>query len=478
MQATGSGTGTRAKHGVEFRRGARVAHPDFGMGTVIRLARRNNVRVAFEESPGLPRTVSRSLLEVLEDAPQPAQKISDPVKSARPTPILDAGPIDLGSSLARAEAWQSLEAMRLGVVPSTGVAAYTVQRELEIAHLKRLLKTGGGFRSVWGDYGAGKTHLLDVLEHQALEEGFVTARVTVDPKEIALQFPSRVYAAIVDRLQVPDAPSDGLAALLDVLADSDAHNAPDGERASTFFTPYLFARKKNDASLATTMLDYARAEPFHVQRVRRRLRLAGWRGPKLIGLPDYRTLGRVYVHLLGTLSCWARDAGFRGLLIVLDEVERVDALSTDDYKKALEVLCHYAAVTMRPEDLNFDPETLYKGGHQRQRALPLRFEDDQPLALVMAMTPLQEAIEKYSRITESPDYSVHLRPLVGDVTTELALKIAGVYRTAYPSFEITADELTRVSGEVEHDLGFDTDGFRPRIRSTVAHLDALRLSRT
>ena len=68
-------------------------------------------------------------------------------------------------------------------MPARGVRDYTVAREPELADIALLLEEGGGCRVLWGDYGAGKTHLLEAAEQLALEQGFATARVTLDPRE-------------------------------------------------------------------------------------------------------------------------------------------------------------------------------------------------------------------------------------------------------------------------------------------------------
>lgn len=462
------------------RRGTRVHHELFGPGTVVSMPRPDRAKVRFDARPTLPRTIMLGKLHDGEapfvPAPAPARGRAPIVEVEPPPPPVD---IRGDSALTREQAWQSLEAMRLGVVPSTGTFAYTVCRDPEIESLEALLDEiedrGGGMRAVWGDYGAGKTHLLDAFEHRALERGVAASRVTVDPREIAIQNPARIWRAVIDRLRLPD--GGGFRDLLESLVQSDDHADPRGPRASQFFTPFLFMVRAGKARKAELMFDYACAEPLRAEDVRRPLRSHGWSGEAPLTLPDYRTMGRVFTHMLGNLASWARDAGHGGLALVLDEVERVDALTPADHRRALEVLRHLAAVTVDPRDLRFDPEDLYRGGHRRHQQVPLRHAADQPLGLVMAMTPLEEAIRQFQGITLSEEYDIALNELPGDVSLRLALKIVGVYQTAYPDFAIDTAELAGIAMDVEQDIGFDADGFRPRIRATVARLDQLRLGR-
>ena len=97
----------------------------------------------------------------------------------------------LEGSFELAHAALTLEAMRLGVVPSAEVDTYTVGRDVELAMVDRDLEetaaSGGAVRAILGDYGTGKTHLLELIRSRALAAGFLVAEATLDPVETPQQ---------------------------------------------------------------------------------------------------------------------------------------------------------------------------------------------------------------------------------------------------------------------------------------------------
>ena len=182
----------------------------------------------------------------------------------------------------------------------------------------------------------------------------------------------------------------------------------------------------------------------------------------------------MYIHMIGALSCWARDAGAKGLVLFFDEVERVDAIRSEDRLYAEEVLKHYAAVTMKESDLSFNPEDLYRGGQLVHRNLSLKLEPEQPLSVVFALTPLPEIEEAFSDITTCDTYNVTLRPLTPKHVPDLAQRLTSIYKLAYSDSQADAHipELLSMCNGI-----FDTGStnFRSVVRALVALLDMRRL---
>ncbi len=48
-----------------------------------------------------------------------------------------------------------------------------------------------------GEYGTGKTHLLNYAYWRALQEGFAVAYVAMDPNEVPFHKPKRVYSHLI-----------------------------------------------------------------------------------------------------------------------------------------------------------------------------------------------------------------------------------------------------------------------------------------
>lgn len=482
-----------------WRPGDRVRHEDWGPGEIVAKLVLDRVRVAFDRYPGLPRTVRGSELAAEREArparaagaasarlvravpagiaPRPAAKRLPAPAATRDEPEPSPHRPEVSIGFAPEDAWQTIEALRLGVVPARGVREYTVAREAELADLDALFASGAGCRFVWGDYGAGKTHMLDAAEQLGLERGYAVARLTLDPREHALHKPLRLYRSIMGAVRTADQVSPGFEAVIDRLKDSPDHASPGGSAFSRFFSPYLFALGRGDDEAAGWLRDYLRGDNIEADEVNAVLARLGWRGPRVLRMSDFRTFGRMYVHLLGTLACWAADAGTRGLLLLFDEVERADALQPADQRYAFEVLRHYAAVTVEPADLAFDPEDLYKGGHAVHRALPLRFRERQPWITVFALTPLEEIEAAFREMTGSSAYDLRLGPLERGLLRELVERVARIYALAFPRHAVSPDVQREIVARLEAEQGDGHDSFREAVRAAVLLLDADRLRR-
>lgn len=468
---------------MRFDRGTRVSHPEWGAGMVEKKLVFSAVRVVFDRMPGLARRVRLAELrfeQVAPKRPEPAlaAKKKEPLRArkqaeigARTEPVR-AVPV---AHLEPNEAWQTLEALRLGVVPARGIRNYSVGRDGELANLVDILKVGEGCRVVWGDYGAGKTHLLGAAERLALEQNFATVRITLDPREDALHHPLSLYRRIITSMRTLNQVGAGFEPVFERLIESAAHRKSQGARASRFFSPYLHALSCGDDRAVQLLRDYVAGEQVSSDEVNYALDRLGWRGKRVLTMSDYRTYGRMYMHLVGTLACWCKDAGMRGLVLLFDEVERVDALSLTNQGMAVEVLKHYAAVTIREEDLGFDPEALYKGGHAVHRAIPLRFQADQPLITVFALTPLEEIIRVFEGLTQSREYDLYLVPLTGLLLGELVARVVALYVTAYPSYEVSPERRDLIARRVTEEFHAGNDSFRSSVQAIVFQLDADRM---
>lgn len=515
--------------------GDRVHHAKWGGGVVVKRLARKAARVAFDDVPKLPRTIKLGDLQpehvgasdALQDsgAPRVAASAAQGLESERGAtlhaqsnsaayaPRVAPGKVTSTDAAAKRialkntppsndkanraavqrmtnrtkpletrdlagfEAWQTLEALRLGVVPIAGVRRYTVGRERELSAIAAVLKQTRGCRVLWGDYGTGKTHLLETAERLALDEGFAVARITLDPRENALSNPLRVYREIAHRARIGTQLRPAMDWLFEVLNQraDPTYFWSNGSNASRFYSPYLLALREEHEESSSVLRDYVMGQTVDAQSVRNAAEAVGWRGAVPLVMSDYRTYGRMYIHLVGQLSRWFADAGARGLVVLFDEVERVDALRYEDRHYALQVLQHYAAVTMHPRHLAFDPEKLYKGGHEVHRGLSLRVDAAQPLISVFALTPLDEIQDQFAQVTASRAYDIELGPLEEKLLPQLVERVAKIYALAYPSYRLPRALRGTISRELTDAFDEGHDNFRNAVRGAVLLLDADRL---
>ncbi len=465
-----------------IRPGDRVLHKLRGEGLVLSLAPGGRAKVRLDGDPGLPWTLALAELKLITPPPpEPPPEAEQPVREIPKGPALEGvEEIEIpvvepaSNSLERAELRQTLEAMRLGVVPAEYVREYTVGREDTLQAVEDILDVQGGMRVLWGDYGAGKTHMLDITERIALERGYLTSRVVLDPNEVPPSHPRRLFSAIVERLRYPDDQGNGLEPLLAKLVDSPEHIKPDGHFYSRFFSPFLHAMQADDPELVDWMRDYVDGCNMDVGDGNARLAKSGWTGQRLLTMSDYRTYGRMYMHILGTIAAWAEDAGYRGLFLLFDEVEFVDSLSKQELGYAMEVLKHYAAVTVPKEDLLFDAADLYRGGHKVHRELRMFFRSNQPLTVMFALTPLPDIEKSFGELMQGDQYNIPLPPLKSEHMKQLIERVLSIYLRAYPETQLTQEDLQGVLKGVL-DAAEDR-GSSPRVlvRTLASQLDSLR----
>jgi len=465
--------------------GNRVDHKLHGKGMVLDLLPRNRARVRFDSSPGLPRTVWATSLEK-HTAPSPvAEETAPPAPAAKKR---SKGRKKCHPSLPvptkKAYIYQTvMEALRLGVVPAEHAREYTVNRKKEMANLEELFADGQGMRLIWSDYGGGKTHLLDLAGHQALTENFLMGRLVLDPSEVPASHPQRLFSAFISSLRYPGQLEQGWRPLFERLQGCKEHLDPAGRSFSRYLSPVLHTLGSGDEEAIGWVSDYIEGYPMDMGELSKVVRLAGWRGPGLMALSNFRTYGRVYTRLLGTLACWARDAGFRGLVLLMDEMEYLDFLPAGLRHLASEVLKHFAAATLGEGQLRFDQNELYRGGHQIHRAIDIRHQDDQPLIAMMALTPLEETTILTRQVLD-PDPKSPLHLILGEMNGKslktLLNKILKLYRLAYPGFKPAKESIQEIQEWVLKEELLGLSGISPReaVRSMVLMLDSLRYGRT
>lgn len=91
---------------------------------------------------------------------------------------------------------RAVEALRFGLVPETEIETLTLgYEELQSWVLSRLPHAHGGspqVSEVCGPFGTGKSHTTAAVRYISSEQGYVTARVEVDGKNVTLSNPERL----------------------------------------------------------------------------------------------------------------------------------------------------------------------------------------------------------------------------------------------------------------------------------------------
>ena len=342
----------------------------------------------------------------------------------------------------------TLEAMRLGVVPATDLEHSTVGRDIEIDIIRQDLKlasSSGGRRAFLGEYGLGKTHLLELIQQMALKQNFLVSRVILDHADNSPAQPKRIYHAVTRGLVYPEATDEigGLGPLLDkacmcedvlkkylVTKDRAILNLPIREQLNRGMHLYL------TPALAYTQ---ALAHPESLRIPQYLGDPAIWaktgRFPKIYSLLDCRPWAKIYGYILNGIARLARDVGYAGLVIVIDEAEFYSLLSAQNRAYARSLFQAWSNAAGGDADLPFNTDELITGGYGVQRDLPARYAEDPGLYLVFAMTPNSDGIHVLQEAV-APQYICYLNPLSALDYLKMTEHVVALYAEAYPDSEI------------------------------------------
>lgn len=424
---------TTAAGGFDERR--RVRHARYGEGTVESVERGGlSLRVRFDQFPGLHVSLPSRLLRLVEtDAAAPLAR-EHVAKTAAPA-----------LSVKLAEKRQVLEALRLGVVPMRGLMAYTVGRDREIETFRSMIEDPGCGRAVavLGDYGTGKTHMLELMQHLALARNWVVGRTWLDPQEAPPSKPRRVYSALARSLVYPDRLEAGECGLLPLL-EGEPVDLCDGDGCDhVFLGPALrFARALSEsldqdpgslalAELSSRMLDWIEGRATGVSQdlqrsMHRRLHVRD----RVLALSDFGTLPRVYGYMISGLGMLARKRGYAGLLLLLDETELFSALDLEARSRAVDVFRVLLSAAL-PQGDEIDVSEVRRGGRGIIRRLPPRFGHQSHVAIGLAATP-GSLSETFLRETLGASRVLELSSFGREEFYEMGDRVFALYLDAHP----------------------------------------------
>ncbi|MFB6352290.1 MAG: BREX system ATP-binding protein BrxD [Bradymonadaceae bacterium] len=334
-----------------------------------------------------------------------------------------------------------INALRRGAVPAEGLDVLAVGLDrFEDAIDRELEQVAAGhgiFKAVRGEYGAGKTFFVRWLEERARKQGFVTSEVQISETETPLHRLETVYRAAMERLRTE---SSGAGALPDIverwflqleqtvlrsgeIEDSDPEAIEDAigelmeERLGeiTRSTPqfasalrgYHEAMREGDTATAQGLLAWLGGQPHVGQGVKRQADLKG----------EIDHFGAL--NFLRGLLLLLRDAGYDGMVLVLDEVETLQRVRSDVREKSLNAL---------RQIIDYVEERRFPGLYIVITGTPAFYDGPQGIKRADAL-----AQRLQSDFPEDPKYDnpravqIRLRGLQRDQLVELGVKIRDLF---------------------------------------------------
>ena len=184
---------------------------------------------------------------------------------------------------------------------------------------------------VSGDFGTGKSHLLSHFEHRALSQGFVCSKVAIS-KETPLYDLGKVFKSAMDNGRIQGRTGPLIEEIgLDLKPNTEEYsaffrwaNSSAGDVHPIFPASLLVHERSNDLELNRSIESFWAGDRIKVSDVKNGLRQIGqlqsysFRAPKASDLPIQKL--RFATELI-------KGAGYRGWVVLLDEIELVGQYS-------------------------------------------------------------------------------------------------------------------------------------------------------
>ena len=301
--------------------GQLVEHPQYGPGQVTAVYR-NGTEWLVQFANGLRFRRPSHEFDRQSAEPQPAYAI--PFQAA-PMPQ------------TQREARQLIESLRVGIAPAQHVLELTIDLEVEreslIRGLNQAHQQGGAVRAVVGEYGYGKSHLVELTTQEALNRNFLVATISLDLQELPPHRPFAIYREALRHLRYPDTDERGLGPLVEKTANHPQVLVQLQDLSPAGRDPLLYG------------LQAINGNPSSRQRQAWQNWLMGGRRVKLMNkamprgrkFPSIYTVGhnaRQIAYLFTALSTLARLNSYSGLCLLVDEAESYSLLRPYQRPKA------------------------------------------------------------------------------------------------------------------------------------------------
>lgn len=328
------------------------------------------------------------------------------------------------------------EKLRSGVVPERGLETFAVGIEQQRAEIHRQLKLAGDREGVFkffrGGYGCGKTFMSRLTLNDAQSQGFATSFVVVSDNDLHFHKFDDVYRRVVQELGTNSCPRGALADILDrwISKVEDSLIAAGADENSSEFDAIVAKRLEELASIT------GGKAPEDMARVLRSIfelkqqgnfseasALISWlSGSENVAASAKRIAGikgdigsrEALDYLQGILEI-VKAAGYKGLVIVIDEAETILRMRRDIREKSLNGIRQICDAADRYQGLLW----IFTG-------TPEFFDTQRGIA---GLAPLHDRIKfsNYEGYVNLRQPQLELKPFDKERLKEVALKLRDTY---------------------------------------------------
>jgi len=358
------------------------------------------------------------------------------------------------------------ERLRSGVVPERGLEAFAVGIERQRAELGRLLDLAaageGVFKFLRGGYGCGKTFMARLALLDAQAKGFATSFVVVSDNDLHFHKFDDVYRKVVQELGTSTCPRGALSDIIDrwiAKVESALIDGGADENAADFDQKVQKRIAEDITSLtggkAPEDLSRVLREVFTLKqagKVREAGALLSWlSGSENVSSSEKRAAGikgditstDALAYLQGVLEV-VKAAGYKGLVIVIDEAETILRMRGDVRGKSLNGIRQI-----------IDAADRYRGLLWVFTGTPEFFDTRRGVA---GLTPLHDRIQFLSEggLVTMRQPQLELRPFDRERLKDVGLRLRQLYPMGDPNIvaqKVTPERIVSMVDEV-------TRGFR------------------
>ncbi|MDY0223085.1 MAG: DUF2791 family P-loop domain-containing protein [Desulfobacterium sp.] len=264
--------------------------------------------------------------------------------------------LDALEQLEPFQARSIIEELRKGSVPGEYVPLFTVGRQKWLSYIEDDLdhyigQGGAKVRFISGDYGDGKTHFMSVIQHLAMEKGFAVSFVVIT-RDVPIHKFETVYQSIVRQLR-GNFPGEGIRNLLASWLDSLAPelDEPEGTQEKRLaLAKQIRDMPGMDISFANGLAALVNnrfapleeGEDEESRKAEREILMHWFDGGKVtkrelkpFQIYEYLTKANAR-QLMNSLILFLRLYGQKGLILLMDELETVVAMSASIRNAAYE----------------------------------------------------------------------------------------------------------------------------------------------
>ena len=369
-------------------------------------------------------------------------------------------------ALSRRDIDHVFERLRSGVVPERGLDAFAVgidRQRNEIGRQLDMAADGEGvFKFLRGGYGCGKTFMARLALVDAQARGFATSFVVVSDNDLHFYKFDDVYRKVVQELATSTCPRGALNDIVDrwiatvensLVAGGEDESGPDFDRK---------VAKRMEEEIASKTQGKA---PEDLARVLRtvfalkqegKVQAAGSLLSWLSGSPNVAASEKSAAGIKGSITSQTamdylhgileivKAAGYKGLVIVIDEVETIVRMRTDVRGKSLNGIRQI-----------IDAADRYKGLLWVFTGTPEFFDQNRG---VKGLQPLHDRIQFISHggMVNPRQAQLELRPFDRDRLKEVALRL----RELFPAKDRAKLEAKITPQYIEALVAKVTEGFK------------------